>query len=105
VTFGPSDRWYEPPEPPGPCCTEGEDDPDHDVQACLDEQAEAAAEAKAERQREDREDALWITDELVLSREAIKERIRAALYNGRWLNTYQACAWYGYQQALAGNPA
>ena len=45
--------WYDPPEPPLPCCREGEDDEDHDVQACLDEQAEAAAEAKAERMRED----------------------------------------------------
>lgn len=50
--FGPSDRYYDPPETL-PCCREGEDDPDHDVQTCLDEQAEAAAEAKAERQRED----------------------------------------------------
>jgi hypothetical protein len=40
--------WYDPPEPM-PCCRLGEDDPDHDVQACLDESAEAAAEAKAER--------------------------------------------------------
>jgi hypothetical protein len=43
--------WYDPPEPM-PCCRLGEDDPDHDVQACLDESAEAAAEAKAEHMRE-----------------------------------------------------
>lgn len=52
--FGPSDRYYDAPEPPLPCCTEGEDNPDHDVWACLAEQAEDAAEAKAERVREDR---------------------------------------------------
>lgn len=44
-------RYYDPPEPVI-CCAEAEDDPDHDVQACLEEAAEAAAEAKAERQRE-----------------------------------------------------
>ena len=53
MTFGPSDRWYDPPEPPEPCCAEYEDDPDHDWRACMDDQAEAAAEARAERQRED----------------------------------------------------
>ena len=56
MTFGPSDRYYDPPEPPGPCCRLGEDDDDHDVQACLDEQAEAAAEEKAERMREAEKD-------------------------------------------------
>lgn len=50
--FGPSDRWYEPPEPPLPCCREGEDDPGHDAEACRADQAEAAAEVRAERQRE-----------------------------------------------------
>jgi uncharacterized protein HemX len=53
------DRYYDPPDPPDPCCAEGEDDESHDVQACLDDQAEAAAEAKAERMREDRMDAEW----------------------------------------------
>lgn len=52
MTFGPSDRWYEPPEPII-CCREGEDDPDHDPEACLADQAEAAAEERAERARED----------------------------------------------------
>lgn len=54
MTFGPSDRYYDPPDPPEPCCNLYEDDPNHDYQACMDEQAEAAAEAKAERMREDR---------------------------------------------------
>ncbi len=49
---GPSDRYYDPPDPVI-CCSLCEDDPDHDPEACLAEQAEAAAEAKAERQRED----------------------------------------------------
>ncbi len=39
-------------EPPLPCCALGEDDPDHDVQACMDTQAEDNANAEAERQRE-----------------------------------------------------
>lgn len=56
MTFGPSDRYYDPPEPPPPCCSDGEDDPDHDVQACLSEQAEADGERRAERMRED---AMW----------------------------------------------
>jgi hypothetical protein len=58
----PPASWYQPPEPPGPCCREGEDEPDHDVQACLDGQAEDAAEARAEREREDRmlEDGRWM---------------------------------------------
>lgn len=51
--LGPSDRYYDPPEPPLPCCSLAEDDEEHDAEACLAEQAEAAAEAKAERQRED----------------------------------------------------
>jgi hypothetical protein len=51
--FGPSDRYYDPPEPPEPCCFLGEDDPDHDIQACLAEQAEAAAEDRADRARHD----------------------------------------------------
>jgi hypothetical protein len=53
MTFGPSDRYYDPPDPPEPCCADGEDDESHDWQACMDEQAEAAAEAQAERLRED----------------------------------------------------
>jgi hypothetical protein len=48
------DSYWDPPEPPEPCCAAGEDDEDHDVEQCLADQAEAAAEAKAERQREDR---------------------------------------------------
>jgi hypothetical protein len=44
---------YENQSPPEPveCCDEWED-PDHDSEQCLDEQREAAAEAKAERMRE-----------------------------------------------------
>ena len=49
--FGPPDSWYEPPEPVI-CCSECEDDPDHDVEACLADQAEEAAERRAEAQRE-----------------------------------------------------
>ena len=48
----PSPGWYEPPEPKV-CCSLAEDDEDHDVEACLADSAEAAAEARAERQRED----------------------------------------------------
>ena len=51
--FGPSDSYYDPPEPPQPCCTLGEDDPEHDVAQCFADQAEAAAEDRAERQREE----------------------------------------------------
>jgi hypothetical protein len=63
VTFGPSDRWYEPPEPPEPCCALAEDDPDHDVEQCLADGAEAAAEARAERQREDMMEARYAREE------------------------------------------
>ncbi len=56
MMFGPSDRWYEQPEPVI-CCALAEDDPDHDSEACLAESAEAAAEARAERQREYEMDA------------------------------------------------
>jgi hypothetical protein len=59
MSFGPSDRYYDPPDPPPPCCAAGEDDENHDVQACMDEQAEDAAEAKAERLREDRMEARY----------------------------------------------
>jgi hypothetical protein len=52
LTFGPSDRYYDPPDPVI-CCSECEDDPGHDVESCLAESAEAAGEARAERQRED----------------------------------------------------
>ncbi len=45
--FDPPQSWYEPPEPPEPCCAEGEDEPEHDTVACMAEQAEAAAEARA----------------------------------------------------------
>lgn len=48
----PPASWYDPPEP-RICCALAEDDPDHDREACWEEQAEAAAEAKAERMRED----------------------------------------------------
>jgi hypothetical protein len=58
VTFGPSDRWYEPPEPVL-CCHLAEDDPEHDTQACLAEQAEADAERRAERTREERMEREW----------------------------------------------
>jgi hypothetical protein len=50
--FGPSDRWYEPPEPVI-CCALAEDDPDHDSEQCRADSAEAAAEERAERQREE----------------------------------------------------
>lgn len=63
MRFGPSDRWYEPPEPREPCCSRAEDEDDHDVQACLDEQAEAAAELKyealREREREPSDDEIY----------------------------------------------
>jgi hypothetical protein len=52
MTFGYSDRYYDPPEPVL-CCELAEDDPDHDREACAAEGAEAAAEARAERMRED----------------------------------------------------
>lgn len=48
----PPPSWYQPPDPVI-CCSLAEDDPDHDVEACLEESAEAAAEARAERARED----------------------------------------------------
>lgn len=51
MIFGPSDRWYDPPEPVI-CCHLAEDDEGHDSEACMADQAEAAAEARAERQRE-----------------------------------------------------
>ncbi len=63
MTFGPSDRYYDPPEPPLPCCSLGEDDPDHDVQACMDTQAEDNANAEAERQREQEMHDLYERDE------------------------------------------
>ena len=56
--FNPPASWYEPPEPVI-CCSLAEDDPDHDVQACMDEQAESAAEAKADRIRDDDREARW----------------------------------------------
>lgn len=57
MTFGPSDRWYEPPEPVI-CCALAEDEDGHDPEACMADQAEAAAEARAERAREDQ----WLRD-------------------------------------------
>lgn len=62
MTFGPSDRWYEPPEPKI-CCSLAEDDEDHDIEQCLADQAEAAAEARAERQREDMMEARYEREE------------------------------------------
>ena len=53
MSYGPPASWYEPPEPVL-CCALAEDEPDHDTDACMADQAEAAAEARAERQREDR---------------------------------------------------
>ncbi len=55
MSFGPSDSYYDPPEPPLPCCELGDDDPDHDQQACMADQAEDAAETRADRQREERD--------------------------------------------------
>ncbi len=63
MTFGPSDRYYEPPEPKI-CCSECEDDPDHDVEQCLADSAEAAAEARAERQREEMLEARYAREEM-----------------------------------------
>ncbi len=51
--IGPPDSYYDPPEP-RECCALAEDDPDHDREACWQEQAEAAAEAKADRIRDER---------------------------------------------------
>ncbi len=48
----PPNSWYEPPEPVI-CCELAEDDPEHDSEQCMSDQAEDAAEAKAERMRED----------------------------------------------------
>lgn len=59
MIFGPSDRYYDPPDPPGPCCAAGEDDEDHDVQACLADQTEAAAEDRADRLRDERREEDW----------------------------------------------
>jgi hypothetical protein len=58
MIFRMPDSYYDPPESPDPCCHEGDPEdrdynPEHDVQACMDAQAEDAAEARAERQRED----------------------------------------------------
>lgn len=50
--WNPPQSYYDPPEPPDPCCSEYEDDPDHDFEACMADQAEDAAERRAERQRE-----------------------------------------------------
>lgn len=53
MTFRMPDSWYDPPEP-RICCEKWEDDEDHDNEACWAEQAEAAAEARAERMYEER---------------------------------------------------
>ena len=48
-----------PPEAPDCGCEEA-DDPDHDAQQCLDDQREAAAEAKADEMwAQAREDEMW----------------------------------------------
>lgn len=64
MSFGPSASWYDPSEPPPPCCQAYEDgeyeEGTHDPQACIDGQAEDAAEARAERQREDEQDRDWL---------------------------------------------
>lgn len=52
MTFGPSDRWYEPPEPVI-CCSLAEDESGHDTDACMADQTEPAAESRAELERED----------------------------------------------------
>ncbi len=41
----PPQSYYDPPEPPEPCCALAEDDPEHDTVACMADQAEVAAEA------------------------------------------------------------
>jgi len=52
------DSWYNPPEP-AECCPDWgshewlrEDDPNHDSDACIAEQAEADAERRADEDRE-----------------------------------------------------
>ncbi len=54
-TFARAQRQYENQMPPEPreCCEHWEDE-DHDNEACWYDQAEAAAEAKAEQERDDR---------------------------------------------------
>lgn len=53
--FGPSSHYYEPPEP-RVCCPLYFDDEEHDVVACFAEQAEEAAERRAEWLREECQD-------------------------------------------------
>lgn len=48
--IGPSASWYEPPEP-RICCDQYEE-PDHDNDQCWADQAEAAAERRAEELRD-----------------------------------------------------
>jgi hypothetical protein len=55
------DSWYDPPEWI-PCCADGEDDEDHDVEQCLADQAEEAAERKAEAMREREMDEHWFDE-------------------------------------------
>lgn len=62
---GPPASWYDPPEPPLPCCRayeDGDAGDDHDPEACIAEQAEAAAEARAERMRDEAmfNDRCWL---------------------------------------------
>jgi hypothetical protein len=58
MTFGPSDSWYQPPEPII-CCHLAEDDPEHDSEACMAEQAEYAAEVRADRERDREREETW----------------------------------------------
>lgn len=51
MTFRMPDSYYDPPEPQL-CCEKAEDEEDHDWQGCLADQANDAAEDKAEQQRE-----------------------------------------------------
>ncbi len=39
MTWNPPDSYYDPPEP-RECCAEADNDPDHDREACWQEQAE-----------------------------------------------------------------
>ena len=55
---GPSDRWYDPPDPVI-CCPLAEDEPGHDVQECLAGQADADAERRWEQQRDRQLEDRW----------------------------------------------
>ena len=53
MSFGPSDKYFDPPDPPDPCCEMADGDDWHDSAACLAAQAEDAAEVRADREREE----------------------------------------------------